>query len=451
MKIALPRLSHLIVTTCLLMMSCAAFAAEPDLDKAKSFLKAGKAKEAYNLLAPHEYEMAGNADFDYLLGIAALDSNKPDKATLAFERVLAMNPGHYGARLDLARAYFALGDYERARIEFGLVIDQNPPPLAKATIEQYLAAIDDKLNPKPSFTGYLEGTVGTDTNVNVATTSSTMYVPIFGATLSLAPSGTAARDNYLNLGGGGEVVFPLRQDLSIFVGLDGKKRMNSVQDTFNTGNLDGRVGLNLGNGASVFRIALQKGAFYLDDKYNRDTQGASAEWRYIPDPRNQFSVFGQYAELRYGHDKSGNDLSSNDVDQAILGAGWLHALDEGGKIVVFGSAYAGSERNTTLFPRMDGDQDFIGIRAGGQTVLNDKTSLFASAGYKDGNYNRLNVLFQNYRLDRQYDLNMGVNWAPAKDWTIRPQFTYTRNDSNVAINDYDRKDLSVTVRRDFKQ
>lgn len=449
MKMTFTGVSRLLVTSCLLM-SCAAFAAEPDLSKAQSLLKAGKAKEAYHLLAPHEYEMAGNVDFDYLLGITALDSGKPDKATLAFERVLAVNPTHYGARLDLARAYFALGDYERARTEFGLVIDQNPPPLAKATIEQYLAAIDDKLNPKPSFIGYLEGTIGTDTNVNVATTSSAMYVPIFGATLSLAPSGTAVRDNYLNLGGGGEMTFPLRQDLSIFVGLDGKKRMNFVQDTFNIGNLDGRVGVNLGNGASVFRIALQKGAFYLDDKYNRDTQGASAEWRFIPDPRNQFSVFGQYAELRYGHDKSGNDLSSNDVDQTILGAGWLHALDEGGKIVVFGSAYAGSERNTTLFPRIDGDQDFIGLRVGGQTVLNKKTSLFASAGYKDGNYNRLNVLFQDYRFDHQYDLNAGVNWAPARDWTIRPQFTYTRNDSNLAINDYDRKDLSVTVRRDFK-
>lgn len=450
MKIALPPLSRLIATTCLLI-SCNVFAAEPDLDKAKSFLKAGKVKEAYSLLASHEYEMAGNVDFDYLLGIAALDSGKPDKATLAFERVLAVNPAHYGARLDLARAYFALGDFERARTEFSLVIDQNPPPLAKSTIEQYLAAINDKLNPKPGFTGYLEATLGTDTNVNAATTTSTMYVPIFGATFSLAPSSTAERDNYLNVGEGGEVVFPLRQDLSFFVGLDGKKRMNAVKDAYNTGSMDGRVGLNIGNGSSVFRVSLQKGAFYLDDQYNRDTQGLSGEWRYIPDPRNQFSVFGQYAELRYGHDKSGNDLSSNDVDQTILGGGWLHALDEGGKTVVFGSAYAGSERNTTLFPRIDGDQDFIGIRAGGQTVLNDKTSLFTSIGYKDGNYNRRNVLFQDYRRDSFYDLNVGVNWVPMKNWTIRPQFTYTRNDSNIAINDFDRKDLSVTVRRDFKQ
>jgi hypothetical protein len=45
--------------------------------------------------------------FDYLLGIAALDSGKPDRATIAFERVLAVNPNFAGARLDLAIYVFA--------------------------------------------------------------------------------------------------------------------------------------------------------------------------------------------------------------------------------------------------------------------------------------------------------------------------------------------------------
>ncbi|GAO37034.1 hypothetical protein SCT_2449 [Sulfuricella sp. T08] len=433
-----------------LLCSSIAVAAEFDLGKANELLKAGKSKEGYALLAPHEYEMAGNVDYDYLLGIAALDSGHPDKASLALERVLAVNPRHYGARLDLARAYFALADFERARTEFSRVMEQNPPPLAKATIEKYLAAIDDKLNPKPSFTGYLEATLGYDTNVNAATSSSTMYIPIFGATFSLASSNLAERDNYLTLGGGGEAVFPLRQELSLFVGVDGKKRTNFFKDIYNTDSFDGKVGLNIGNGNSVFRLSLQKGAFYLDDKYNRDTQGLSGEWRLVPDPRNQYSLFGQYAELRYGHDKTGADLSANDVDQTILGGGWLHALDEGGKVVLFGSVYAGSERTHAQFPRIDGDQNFIGFRAGGQTRLNDHSSLFATLGYKEGTYNRRNLLFLDYRRDTQYDLNVGVNWMPAQNWTIRPQFTYTRNDSNIAINDYDRKDLSMTVRRDFK-
>jgi len=52
--------------------------------------------------------MAGNLDYDYLLGIAALDSGQPDKASLALERVLAVTPDYVGAGSILARAYFAL-------------------------------------------------------------------------------------------------------------------------------------------------------------------------------------------------------------------------------------------------------------------------------------------------------------------------------------------------------
>ena len=60
-------------------------------------LKADKTKDGYTLLAPYEDEMAGNVDYDYLLGIAALDSGQPDKASLALERVLAVNPNAAGA------------------------------------------------------------------------------------------------------------------------------------------------------------------------------------------------------------------------------------------------------------------------------------------------------------------------------------------------------------------
>jgi len=375
-----PQLGKLLVGFALYSASLA-LAAPPDLAKAQSLMAAGRAGEAYALLAPAEFEMAGNIDYDYLLGVAALDSGRPDKATLAFERVLAANPGHYGARLDLARAYYALGDYERANSEFGHIMKRNPPALARTIIEQYLTAIENHLNPRTRFAGYVEAAFGYDTNVNVASNSSTMYIPIFGATFSLASSNLAAKDNYMSLGGGGEITIPVHQALSVFVGLDGKKRVNFVKDIYNTDSVDGRIGLNIGADKNIFRVALQKGSFYLDDKYNRDTTGLTGEWRHIPDPRNQFSIFGQYAQLRYDRDKLGNDLSANDVDLNIIGGGWLHALDEGGNTVVFGSAYAGLEKSVDQIQRIDGDQNFAGIRAGGQTRLNDSSSVFASLGY----------------------------------------------------------------------
>ncbi len=55
---------------------------------ADALIKSGNAGAAYSLLEPLEFEHSGEERFDYLIGIAALDSGKPDKATLALERVL---------------------------------------------------------------------------------------------------------------------------------------------------------------------------------------------------------------------------------------------------------------------------------------------------------------------------------------------------------------------------
>ncbi len=449
MKKTYPCPARLIVSIGLLC-SGLAVAAEFDPGKADALLKAGKAKEGYALLAPHEYEMAGDIDYDYLLGIAALDSGKPDKASLALERVLAVNPDYVGARLDLARAYFALADYERAKTEFEAVQAQNPPPTARTVIGQYLAAIDKKLDPSTTVTGYLEGTVGYDTNVNTATAASQVFIPLFGASLSLDSTNLAARDNYLTLGGGLEITHPIKAGLSLFAGVDAKKRMNFFKDTYNTDSLDGRLGLNIGEGANTFRLAAQKGVYAIDDKYNRSLEALSGEWRHTLNPRNIFSVFGQYGMLRYGHDKTGTDLSYNDVDQSVVGVGWLRALDDSGRNIVFASVYGGDENTVTDTTRIDGDQKFWGVKLGGQKSLGENLEAVGSVGFKEGGYQSRNLLILDYRRDYQYDLTLGLNWRPAQDWVVRPQLTYTRNDSNSGLNDYDRTDASVTVRREFK-
>ncbi|TAN71560.1 MAG: tetratricopeptide repeat protein [Gallionella sp.] len=441
--------AHLIASMGLLC-SGIAVAAEFDPGKADVLLKAGKAKEGYALLAPHEDEMAGNVDYDYLLGIAALDSGSPDKATLALERVLAVNPDYAGARLDLARAYFALGDMERAKTEFEAVQAQNPPPAAKSVIEQYLAAIDKKLNPGITVTGYLEGVAGYDTNVNTATAASQVFIPVFGASLTLDSASVAARDNYLALGGGLEIVKPLKPGLSLFAGADAKKRQNFFKDTFNTDNLDGRFGLNIDEGANAFRLAAQKGVYDIDDRLNHRLAAISGEWRHTFNPRNIVSVFGQYGLLRYGHDKTGTDLSYNDVDQSVAGLGWLHAFDDYGKNIVFASIYGGNENTVAATVRIDGDQKFWGIKLGGQKSLGENLEATGSAGFKRGDYRSSNPLILDYRRDHQHDLSLGLNWRPLQNWVVRPQLSYTRNDSNSGLNDYNRIDASITVRREFK-
>ncbi len=419
-------------------------AREKPLREADALIKNGKSDEAYALLAPLEFERSGEVRFDYLIGIAALESGKADKATLAFERVLTVDPNFFGARLDMARAYYQLGDMPRAKTEFLTLMKQNPPETARTTIQQYLDAIAARETAEQTkISGYVEGAFGYDDNVNVSTWES--QVRIFNTPLKLSPNNIKSGDNYFSVAAGGEVNHSITPAFAVYAGLDLRDRSNQSRATFNAFTADVHAGVALGDDADLFRVGAQGGQYLLANMPNRDTTGLTADWRHAFSSKNQLTVFTQNTQYRFV-DRA---MQPNDFDQYLLGVGGLHILDDG-KSAFFGSLYYGTETDVAIGGRIDGSKDFIGMRIGGQSPVTEQTEFFASAGGVNHNYIKNNVLFALNRADSQYDLNMGVNWHLDKLWTLRPQLSFARNDSNIVLYSYDRTDMSVSIRRDFK-
>ena len=102
------------VTALFCLFRSLAFADEI-LDRAQRLIQQNNPQAAYQLLEPLESKRAGEVDFDYLFGIAALDSGHRERAVFALERVLAVNPNHAQARAEIARAYFEMGENENGR------------------------------------------------------------------------------------------------------------------------------------------------------------------------------------------------------------------------------------------------------------------------------------------------------------------------------------------------
>ena len=433
---------------CFCLTGNIAHAADPDLTKAEALMKQGKAAEAYSLLQPFEFQQSGNIRFDYLLGIAALDSGQPDKATIAFERVLAVDPNFAGARVDMGRAYFQLGDFARSRLEFETALKQNPPPAARVTINNYLAAIEKREEQKKTTAfGYAEAVIGHDSNINSATSQTQIPVPALGNLIfTLNPTGVQIADSYRGIGLGGELGRQITPELGVYLGADARSRSNISQDTFDSTSIDLRAGLTVGQGKNVFRLGVLGGRYALDAKGNRSTDGFNGEWRHLLNPANQLSAFGQHARYRFEP-----TISANDFDQSTYGANWLHVYKDG-KALVSASLFTGDERAPL---RADGGKDFMGLRLGGQMKLSEKTELFAGLGAQIGKYRLANAAFSTatesvMRDDKQFDANLGVNWHFSKDWSLRPQIAHMSNDSNIVIYKFHRTDVSVTIRRDFK-
>lgn len=419
---------------------------EPDLARARTLIVEGRGAEAWALLEPHEFELAGREDYDYLLGVAAIEAGFPDRGTLALERVLAVNPNHAAARLDMGRAYFALGDYERARVELQELLAHDPPPAARDTIERYLAVIDLRTRRAGALraTGYLEASLGHDSNINAGVSQGTLFLPLFGATFVLDPSATRQDDEFMALGGGIEVAVPVKETLSLLVGADMRQRSYASLDAFDYRSAELRGGVQHADERDAVRVTAGTNRYELDHALYRRIQSLNMEWRRQLDRHTQFSLYGQDLRIRYRQPATRSQSS----DMRLLGAGGIRTLDEAKRTFAFGNLFVGDE--TATDQRIDGDRRLYGVRGGIQSALRRDADWYATLGVQKSTYSRENPIFALTRRDWQYDVALGINWRFDNAWSLRPQVSYTRNDATTAINDYDRYELSITVRRDWR-
>ena len=418
------------------------------LGDADVLIRNGNPASAYILLEQLEFERSGEVRFDYLLGIAALDSGKPDKATLAFERVLAVNPNSSAARLDMARAYYQLGDLLGAKTEFELILKQNPPEAVRLTIQKYLDAIAAKDPSKLTHViSYVEGTVGHDSNVNNSfdKTQTSVFVIDNFYPAAISPGNLKTSDNYYGVAAGSEVVHRLNSNWGIYAGADLHQRSYLTQTAFNALGLMGHLGLMSIAEMNSFRMGVQVEEYTLGNARNRGTLGLNVDWAHKLSPTNRLNVFTQYKQYRFAQAV----MAANDFNQPVIGAGLMHVLPDG-KSSLSASLYSGIEADVASGGRLDGAKRFNGLRVGGLATYNDRTILFADAGAQVGVYNKTNIYYQIQRTELLYDLTLGAGWHWDKYWTIRPQLSYTQSNSNIEIYSYIRTDVSVALRCDFQ-
>jgi len=425
------------------LLAANAVLADAVTDNAKALLDRGDAKAAYALLEPLEGQRAGDPDYDFLLGLAALEIGKNTNAVFAFERVLAVDPNHVRARAEIARAYAALGETKTAKQEFDTVKKQGVPPEVAVTIDRLLSAIErGEDEGRTTVRGYVEGSFGHDTNVNSATSDRNVTVPLFGgAVFTLAPGGTRRSDTFTSAGSGFNLRKPLDKEWAFTAGLNGNKRMNTDVDIFDTGSVDAYAGVIRTYGKDVFSAALQYNQFWVDNDRYREAAGFSTQWQHNYNSRTQSSLYIQYADLRYMSQEVRN------ADRFVIGANFAHALKEF-KTVFYGGAYVGNEPT-----RKDGFEylghSLYGARVGVQHEFHRDAKVFANLGYEHRRYGGEDPFFLKTRTDNQWNFGAGVVWTPVKDWLVTPQFLYTDAQSNLALNRYKREVLAVTVRREF--
>lgn len=436
------------------------------LREADALLKGGKPADAYNLLEPKEADYSGEIAFDYLLGIAALDSGKPDRATIAFERVLAVNPNFAGARLDLARAYFAMGSDDLAKNEFETVLAQNPPEPTAAVIKKHLEVIAERQLAKiQQVTAYLEMNMGHDDNITAATPDNIGGVAgILGVTrarmieLQYLPTGSSLHYSGMYTGVSGGVDFnrlvSQENGASLFAGADVKQRVYNNVAPMNNLSLDLRAGVAIANGDNSYRMTGTFGQYRqsgLTDGTNnfRDTAGLSAEWKHSFGTRDQMTWSLSFSQPRY------LTTPTQDTNQVALSTSWLHIFE--GKTTPLIFANLNRSVDKALQPLTGKTADMsrtgTGVLVHFQFTPLADTDFFLSGGltvrHDDSPNARSTLAYDFYARDETQSVSFGVITRPWKKWTIKGSAALTNNRSNLSLYQYRRNDSSVSLRRDF--
>lgn len=416
------------------------------MEEAAKRLGAGDAQGAYEVLKPEERSRAGNPDFDYMLGVAAIDSDRPAEAVAALERVLAVKPDHLQARAELGRAYIAMNEPEAARRELAAVSSQDVPDDVRATIDRYVTALDTGLSGGGTqIRSNVTVKAGYDSNVNNSTSDSRILIPAFAGLgfATLGAGATSEDDFFAEVAGRTSLTHGLAFDKKLIVDLNASYRANGDHDQFN----QALAGANIGFAQrtpdhGTFAITAQLQSYWVDDEAYRYTYGALGQWSYRTRGNTDLALYLQYAKLNYPNN------SVQNAHRYTAGATIGQPLAGASEPYVYAGAYAGYEKLTdSAFDHLT--YGFGGLRAGAEMTLMPKLRGYAVAAVEVSEYKDADPLFLEERSVVRADATAGLRYALRDGLTLGGEVSYTRSDSNIVLYEYDRVVASVSLSLDF--
>jgi tetratricopeptide (TPR) repeat protein len=435
-------------------LSAAAQADLQSFERAKSLLASGNAKQAYAELEPLQGTLSGNPEYDYLLGVAALDSGRIDEAIIALERVLALVPNHAGAQMDLARAYYAAGSFDLAEAAFVRLRAASPPPAAQAAISRYLDAIRARRNQaQAGWASYAELGLGYDSNITGVPTDFGVAAQQSFGLVGIEATGNAVKRSAAFTQGavGTEYARPISGGWALFAGGDLRGRAYRHESDFNSLAADVRAGAARNDGPQQWRFMgnylefRQRGDAPGDPQPTNDRRmgGVSADWRRALDSKTQIGFGMQYNAVRFPRN------GIEDFNQVYLSASWLRSFERRGVPLLYITGFVTDDRATHSFA--DGttkSKNLAGVRGLLQYSLDAKLQVFGGLGAivrrdKD-------AFARSTEVEKGRDVfgeaNAGLLWTFREKCALRLLYAYTHNSSNIDIYDFNRHEISSTVR-----
>lgn len=377
-------------------------------------------------------ERQGDPHFDFLFGVAAVNVGRTPEGVLALERHLAAIPGNDRARLDLARGYFELGDYTRARQEFEFVLQYKPPKDVRINIERYLDAMQtrDALVNRMSSRIYIEAGVGQDSNVNAGTYNTEINLPT-GPVVIADTTSRAVSSNFASFAGGAQWVRRVTPPFSVFAGADFDFKNNPMATNFDTANFSGHAGFSLIAGSLLYRLTISGAVLQVDRARYRGILATTGDVQYGLGDGMMLNGVVQQAEQSHTGENSIRDSKS-----LTFGAGFQKAFAGPWRSALGLQVSFTNEDN--LSKRLDMSRSMVSSRIFVSASPTEKLGLSLGIAQQRSDFQSPDIAFNTTRSDRLVSVDLGVNYSLSKNWVLRAEVQWSDNASNQDLYVFDR-------------
>ena len=409
-------------------------------DQINQHIAAGEGEVAF-ALAEANIDQAGEAEFDFYYGLAAMSVGKPALAALAFERVLYSYPESPRVELELGRAYFYLADWNRAEGAFKKSVVPSMPTNTKNIVDAYLKRIEAfKRHSNVRTRTSLSLLLGNDSNINSATDEDLFTISgtgsIFNAGI-IAEEDQEKSDSFVALNGHWQRTHPVHKQSSFYysAGLDSRQYLSEsdfshYRVTLETG-WQGRM-----NQWSL-RVPMQLSAYWRDG--DNETQNLSLGGEASYQLNTRWSGFGF---LRVGANRY-PEVEARDVDTVYLGGGVItqfYGMHWMVNLLAGDDAAKNEEVN---------GKSLQGVVTSWSKPLSSRQQLKLTALYFTSEHDAetLGVVREDdfQRISFQWQMAASSQWRWSKPLQWQIQVSATENESNLSIYEYQRLEVSLGV------
>jgi hypothetical protein len=412
------------------------------VDEMKVLIEQNKAKEAYELGLKNQDQL-GEPRFDYAFGVSAIDSGRVSLGVLSLERVLLANPGDDLVRLELARGYFNLGEYPRAKDEFNEVLSHKPPPGVVNTINIYLEAIKGK-EKKDRINGsvYAEVGGGYNSNVNTATAVNNIILPVFGP-VQLSDGNKPQASSFSFMSAGASVNVPIDRGITSFTSVSTTAQKYSQVDGYDLNVSNALTGLKFDDDVNIVKVAGFGTIAQMDQQPVPNNLGAGLQYERVLTARQAATAAIANSQLTY---PTQFNVYNSTLNTASIGYRLAFPTTPWAPVLVLNGIAAKQVNNQN---RPDLSRNIGGLNVTVFALPSNKWGINVNAGYSRSNYQGQDLLYVANRTDGLLSVNGTVEYKLTKNWSTRLEATYFNNQSNLSLYTFQQATAALKLRYEW--